>query len=290
MSDELRMDLADCASPEAIIAAILKHHPGLTLPVPIEDLARAVGIEEITEMESDRFQGALLTNPEKSRGAIVVHKNARGGRRRFTIGHELGHFLIPYHRGNKECTPADMRVARSNDPARKIEAEANRFAAGILMPKPYFRKDMRRLGDADVAHALELKRLYGTSLEATVNRYAELTDDRCAFVLSQNGLVRYVRPTRDFPRLAVKSKTPLPPGSVSAGAPASPLRRPSPWSEIDRSVWLDLPDGARVPRLLEQSMRQAEGYQITLLFLDAAADEEDEDAAEMEDRWNPRFR
>ena len=37
-------------------------------------------------------------------------------------------------------------------------------------------------------------------------------------------------------------------------------------------------------------MRQAEGHQITLLFLDAAADEEDEDTAEMEERWNPRFR
>lgn len=110
MSDELLMDLADCTTPETIITAILKHHPDLVIPVPIEELARTVGIEDIQEMESDHFQGALLTNPEKSRGFIVVHKDARGGRRRFTISHELGHFLIPHHRGDKQCTIADMRL------------------------------------------------------------------------------------------------------------------------------------------------------------------------------------
>lgn len=288
MSDELRMDLADCRSPEAIISAFLKHYPNLTIPVPIEELAEAVGIHEIKDMDIEGFQGALVANPEKSSGFIIVHQAARGGRRRFTIGHELGHFLIPYHRGDMRCTKADMAVERSNDPVKRIEAEANRFAAGLLMPKPYFLKHMRQLGDADVAHVLELKKLYKTSVEAAINRYAELTDDTCAFVLSKDGIVRYVRPTRDFPRLGVQRRMPLPPGSFSVDMPATPLRKPSPWREIDGSVWLDVPDGRRAPRLLEQAMRQAEGYQITLLFLDEIEDEEER--AEAENRWTPRFR
>lgn len=37
-------------------------------------------------------------------------------------------------------------------------------------------------------------------------------------------------------------------------------------------------------------MRQAEGYQITLLFLDEIEDEEEEEQVETENRWTPRFR
>mgnify|MGYP000453950816 CR=1 FL=1 len=110
---------------------------------------------------------------------------------------------------------------------QQIEAEANLFAAGMLMPKPYFQKDLRRLGDADVAHVIELARRYETSIEATINRYIDLTDDTCAFVLSKDGVVRYVRPTKDFPRLAVQAKARLPVGCLSSAMPALPLRTPS---------------------------------------------------------------
>ena len=51
MSDELLMDLADCGSPEKLLAVILKHHPGWTAPVPIEELATAVNIVEFRELD-----------------------------------------------------------------------------------------------------------------------------------------------------------------------------------------------------------------------------------------------
>lgn len=290
MSDELRMDLADCRSPDEIISAFLRHYPNLTIPVPIEELAEAVGIREIKGMDIDGFQGALVANPEKSSGIIIVQQATREDRRRFTIGHELGHFLIPYHGWDVRCTKADMAVQRSSDPVKHIEAEANRFAASLLMPKPYYLKHMRQLGNADLAHIMELKRLYQTSVEAAINRYAELTDDTCAFVMSKDGIVRYVRPTRDFPRLAIRRQMPLPAGSFSVDMPAMPLRKPSRWCEIDGTVWLDVPDGQRAPRLLEQAMRQSGGYQITLLFLDEIEDEAEVEQMEMEDQLTARFR
>ena len=132
---------------------------------------------------------------------------------------------MPSHKGNQQCTAADLRESRRGDDHQRREAEANRFAAGLLMPKPWFSRDMNRLGDADVAHVRVLAKQYGTSLEATSNRYCELTDDICAFVFAKDGVIRYVRPTSNFPRLSVRTGDPLPADCASLRAPAcSPAR------------------------------------------------------------------
>ena len=39
MNDALRMDLADCGSPTTLVGAILKHHPNMPRPVPVEEIA-----------------------------------------------------------------------------------------------------------------------------------------------------------------------------------------------------------------------------------------------------------
>jgi IrrE N-terminal-like domain len=110
MSDELMMDLADCGSPEKLIAVILKHYPAWTAPVPIEEFAKTVNIVELRELDSDRFEGALLTDANKTKGVILIRAGARKERRRFTIADELGHFLMPSHKGNQQCTAADLRL------------------------------------------------------------------------------------------------------------------------------------------------------------------------------------
>src|SRR5208337_2804310 len=190
MSDELLMDLADCGSPETLLAVILKHHPSWTAPVPILELAKKVNIVEIRELEADGFEGALLTDANKQKGVILHKAGARVERRRFTIAHELGHFLMPSHKGDQHCTAADLQESRRGTDRQRREAEANRFAAGLLMPKPWFSRDMGRLGDADVTHVKTLAKQYCTSLEATSNRYCELTDDVCALVFAKDNVVR----------------------------------------------------------------------------------------------------
>lgn len=289
MSDELRMDLADCGSPEALISVILKHHPHWTPPVPLESLARTVGIVDFKDMEVDGFEGALMTDADKSRGVILTKKGARDERRRFTVAHELGHFLIPSHRGNQQCTAADLRENRRNDTHRRQEAEANRFAAGLLMPRPWFTRDMEKLGDADVTHAQKLAKKYGTSLQATANRYVELTDDICAFIFSKDGVISSIRQTKDFPRLAVKKGDALPQHCSSLKAPALPLRVATGWVELDGVIWLETVWEKPAPMVLEQSVRQKGGFQVTLLFITAETDSDGEEEDEIGERWAVRF-
>ncbi|EJC71692.1 putative Zn peptidase [Rhizobium leguminosarum bv. trifolii WSM2012] len=290
MNDDLMMDLADCAAPESIISCILRHHPHWTAPVPIEDLARSINIMDILEMETEEFEGGLTTDPDKQKGVILYKAGTKGGRRRFTIAHEIGHFLIPWHKGDQRCTKKDMSERRTETLVQKQETEANRFAAGILMPRPWFVSDMRKLGDADVEHVKTLARQYWTSVEATVARYVELTDDCCAFVFSKDGIIRYTKATKDFPPLSVRSKHHLPERSLSGRSSDRTQPGPSEWAEIQGSVWLTGEGRSHYPKVLEQTLRQREGYQLTLLFI---APDEIEDAEEMEaleESWTPRFR
>ena len=89
-----RIDLADVGSPEKLAIEIFKAEPDRPIPVPVEQLAIQLGIKEIQELNSDGFIGGLITNETKSAGVILVNRNLRNERRRFTIGHELGTCLF----------------------------------------------------------------------------------------------------------------------------------------------------------------------------------------------------
>jgi hypothetical protein len=181
-----------------------------------------------------------------------------------------------------------LRETRRENEQRRQEAEANRFSAGLLMPKPWFVKDMDKLGDADVTHVQKLAMQYGTSLEACANRYIELTDDSCAPVFSSDNVVRYIRRTDNFTFIALKSDDPLPAGCASIQAPTSSLRVATSWTEVDGGCWLEAKRGERVQKVLEQSIRQSSGFQTTLLFMEAVNDDSDDDA-DLEKNWTPRF-
>jgi hypothetical protein len=228
-----------------------------------------------------------VLHPERPEGAIIFNISAPKPRRRFTIGQELGHFLIPWHRalGSRQCSRGNMRIQGGTSPDQRREAEANRFSAGMLMPKPLFQRDLQRFGAADVAHVLELRKRYGTSLEATANRYIDLTDDCCAFVYSLRGVVRYIKATRDFPRPTVRRGDELPISSLSA-TDRGGLGRPSRWQEIAAAVWL-----AERPLTViqEQTLVQNGGYRATLLFIDPDDAERDLDDDELQRSWSVEF-
>lgn len=290
MNDNLLMDLADCGSPERLILAILKHHPSWVAPIPLEELAASVNIVDIKELEVDGFEGALLTDATKQQGVILFKAGTLGGRRRFTVAHELGHFLIPSHLGNQQCTAADLRESRRDTVHRRREAEANRFAAGLLMPKPWFCRDMGRLGDIDLEHIETLKIRYGTSFEATANRYCELTDEICAFVFSKDGVIRYIRPTNDFPRLSASRGDRLPTHSASVLSRSGTLRKFSKWSEVDGTVWLETERGRTPPTVSEQTLCQSGGFQVSLLSVQKEEVSNDDDEEQIKDSWEVRFR
>ncbi len=136
---------------------------GETLPVPVEaiaddvfgllvrevdDLAGAPGAPALGPGQS--FSGLLLP----TLGEIWVNRSEAlewPPRRRFTIGHELGHWCV--HRDGpsdgavycRAATVEEAPAASAGRPARAPEEEeANLFAAALLMPARLLKREYRR--------------------------------------------------------------------------------------------------------------------------------------------------
>ncbi len=153
---------------------------GETLPVPVEEIVDTVfgllvrDVEDLTTApdspidDPDCVSGLLLT----ARGEIWVNAaEAREWppRRRFTIGHELGHWVM--HRTGQQSLFC-RTVSVEDEPATTkaaipaTEEEANYFAAALLMPGDLMRHHYRRCGgDFD-----EMRKRFGSSAAAMGKR------------------------------------------------------------------------------------------------------------------------
>ncbi|HVL95939.1 MAG TPA: ImmA/IrrE family metallo-endopeptidase [Solirubrobacteraceae bacterium] len=170
------------SEPESRAAEVLAELPrwlwdGRSLPVPVEDVADShFGLHVCETDDLAAIPGApALADGEALSGLLVVdaeeiwvnaHEAAASpGRRRFTIGHELGHWVL--HR-----TPHGRVFCRSHavtlePPPRPdvpdIEEEASRFAGALMFPDALVRAEWERTG-GDLAALCER---FGSSRVAT---------------------------------------------------------------------------------------------------------------------------
>lgn len=72
----------------------------------------------------------------RSRPLIVVDRYGSATRKRFTIAHELGHLLLPWHLGSSSACGINLGDIWSEEAweAAQAETEANRFASALLLP------------------------------------------------------------------------------------------------------------------------------------------------------------
>lgn len=276
-----RIDLDGAGSPMALVTKILKAEPDLTIPVPIEDLARHLDITEIRVLAADGFEGGLITDPGRSEGFILVNGAAGRERRRFTIGHELGHFLMTHHAPKTDagftCSRGDMRRARLAEmpPAVRMEVEANEFSALLLMPPPMWRRATNGLGDPDLCQVTALARQFGVSKEAAARSYAQYHDAPVAIVVAKDGrLQRVYRNLSSFPKLCVAAGAPIPSSSVFHRLPATPGQM-SDMVEARAQYWLESDRGKPLPELYEQVAFQRDGFAMVLLWAEFAEESED---------------
>jgi Zn-dependent peptidase ImmA (M78 family) len=280
-----RLDLDGTGSPFGLVTRILKLEPDLKIPVSIVELAQQLEIERVEELETDAFEGGLLTDEGRSTGIILVNKAARGGRRRFTIGHELAHFLIlshaPVEPGRFLCSRADMQRwdAKQSDRYKRMEVEANQFAALILMPPPALRKFIEGKRDPNLSHVLDLAELFDVSKEAAARAYAEYHEELVAVVVVQNNKVLRVHRRSNFPRTSVTRGDDVPSGSFFRRSRSHQVRKPSDVIDTLAGIWLDLEFGKAAPALFEQVYLQANGFALIMLWAELAEeDEEDRDS------------
>jgi Zn-dependent peptidase ImmA (M78 family) len=290
-----RLDLDGTGSPDGIVSKILKAEPDLPIPVPIEELARQLDITNILDLTTEGFEGGLITDDCRSEGTILVNRAARRGRRRFTIGHELGHFLIPWHKPVKGdqflCSREDMRrwSAKENEAYARMEVEANRFSALILMPPRYLRAVMGKFRDPNLSQIVDVASHFDVSKDAAARAYAEYHDQQIAVAVIKDGKVLRIYRNIKFPRMSVGSGSPVPRNSLYHYAAA----RGAELTEITQNgaeLWLDSQWGKRLPTLYEQVSFQQEGFALVMLWIEAEEEDDHEEDRDENRTSKERYR
>ena len=132
------------------------------------------------------------------RGYVVLSSDVReAGRQRFTLAHEIGHYLLPDQQ--ELCQPCGKQQVESwDEELAKSERDANQFAAEVLMPRsivhPFLRESPR------FSHIEMIAEVCATSLTASAYRYCELSSFRIAMVWSEAHSVRWYKPSGEFVR------------------------------------------------------------------------------------------
>lgn len=109
------------------------------LPIDIERIVREYSIDIQKRPIEDGVSGMLVIKNDKA--VIGVNANNHENRQRFTIAHELGHYLL--HRDSSNIFVDSHAIFYRDDKREEgvylQEIEANIFAAAILMPENILR-------------------------------------------------------------------------------------------------------------------------------------------------------
>jgi hypothetical protein len=275
-----RSALADTAQADelaALVIAQLSAQLPQLLPLPVDEVAKACGILEIRELQTQGFEGGLIQDEYKEHGYILVKAGSLPERTRFTVAHELGHFVNLRHiapSGTEQmlCTRDDLRASGVVKNSRHgIEVQANEFAANLLMPSNLLVIQPFMKGSPEISRILALQQMCGVSKAAAAGRYVELHGDDFAILFSKDGNLVYSIKTRDFPWPDVRRGQPIYARSLTrefAGEDGDV----SDQEEADSHHWLD-DRHARQWQLWEEVLVQENGYRMTLLTGENASDE-----------------
>lgn len=116
---------------------LLRQAGTFSAPVDVESIAQNLGLVISPEPFEGDMSGCLVRR-SGARPVIGVNSTHAPTRKRFTIAHEIGHYLL--HSGSvyldrESSFRVNLRDSRSSTGEDAIEREANSFAAELLMPK-----------------------------------------------------------------------------------------------------------------------------------------------------------
>ena len=265
-----RVDLADIHAPERLAGAIHIQLGPLDAAVPVGEIARALDISEVRQVRLDGVEGMLLTNRVRSIGAILVNTAGGPRRARFSVAHELGHFLMERHvlsgPDGFRCTQTDMREARDDTQRRRQEAEANLFAINLLAPAAMMRTCLEE--DPDLRSIQDLSDRLDLSREATLRRYIDLADEPVAAIWTEHGRIRTAKRNDAFPWIPRGKGNAL--SDLTQAWRAIRNGKPGYTNMIESpaAAWIEA-DGIAI---FEQTRVGRDGHAVTLLWADLPDD------------------
>ena len=148
-------------------------------PVNPVEVAEQVGLAVAWAPLGQGVDGVCAADGD--RGAVVINSTHWGSRQRFTLAHEVGHWVL----GDVSAgARADRDVFAQTDDA--VERRANAFAAALLVPN----RVVEGLAHADSAEAVRVAYRFGVSCKTLGWRVKS--------VIGETDLSRYLREVKPF--------------------------------------------------------------------------------------------
>ncbi len=149
-------------------------------PVDVDSIARNLGLPIVYLDLGDDVSGLLVT--ESNSSCIAVQENDARTRQRFTVAHEIAHYVLRHQFQPGEHVHVDrgnfisQRGPRSSAGTDLKEIEANQFAASLLMPTKLVQDYVRKLRVRELLdfHVAEMARAFNVSEQAMTIRLTSL--------------------------------------------------------------------------------------------------------------------
>jgi len=165
----------------SLVESLLKQASVKSPPVPVDLLIRRQGIEIVRKNLDDDTSGFVYVDPKTDDAVIGLNVSHSKTRQRFTLAHELGHFMM--HKSSGGHLHVDdrdffvrFRTKHSREGLDIQEIEANAFAAELLMPTRFLEQDVKQIKDGvSVSEEKSIRIManrYGVSLQALLFRLA----------------------------------------------------------------------------------------------------------------------
>jgi IrrE N-terminal-like domain len=155
---------------EARVAERLIHTRSLNPPIDIHRVAEEFADVEYTSIPTNC--DGLVVGLGRRKPLVLVDNGQHETRQRFTLAHELGHILLPWHIGNFACDTGQAKTeaawANTDD-----EPEANGFAAELLVPAQWLDELIAERGDERVGPLTDAVLASGVSTWVTCFRLVE---------------------------------------------------------------------------------------------------------------------
>ena len=269
--------------------------PATIFPRPVSHIASLYSsqfypdepVTAVKAMPLAGCEGFLKQRETTGEWGIVYNSNITNeGRARFTIAHELGHYFI--HRkqfpNGIRCTEEDF--IQWDSEFNRVEAEANQFAATLLMPLDDFRAQISDRHKPCLDDLGRVATRYGVSLTAATLRWLDYTQRRALIVVSREGFVRWARSSATAYRTGRFIKTVgCPPVEVPAASPAA--TRPEPDQILDgvpltAGTWFD-------EEPVEEFALTSDRYDLTISLLHLRGDRSQRQCTEHEYELDDTF-
>lgn len=195
----------------------------------------------------------------RDRAIIYVDERVKNPRRKFSTGHELGHWH--HHRGQSFVCRSDD-IGKPTDPnSKNAERQADAYSCDLILPPFMIEPRLSPLGDISLEGILTLSQQFSASLTATAIRIMRMTRQPLILISQDLAGKRWQWPSIGVGTLKVRADIDL---RSSATVSLAGSNKIGPSRKESASYWFDRRHIEQFD-VRVQSVRTSEGEALTLL-------------------------